>query len=100
MDHQVQIRIKGQIDERWSEWLDGLTITHTGENETLLTGRIQDQSALYGLMSKLRDLGLPLAALEVSEEAATSEKDAPCQATDGCSFPPHGGALADGDKRR
>lgn len=66
--HQVQIRVKGQIDERWSEWLDGLTITHTGEGETLLTGPILDQSALYGLMSKLRDLGLPLAAVRVGED--------------------------------
>jgi hypothetical protein len=61
---QVQIRVEGRIDERWSEWLDGLTVTHTAEDETVLTGLILDQSALYGLMSKLRDLGLPL--LEVT----------------------------------
>lgn len=67
MMHQVQIRVKGQIDERWSEWLDGLTITHS-EGETLLAGPILDQSALYGLISKLRDLGLPLAAVRVGEE--------------------------------
>ena len=66
--HQVQIRVKGQIDERWSEWLDGLAITHTGEDETLLTGPILDHSALYGLMSKLRDLGLPLAEVSVGGE--------------------------------
>ena len=65
---QVEIRVKGQIDERWSEWLDGLAITHTGEGETLLAGPILDQSALYGLMSKLRDLGLPLAAVRVGED--------------------------------
>jgi len=88
MDHQVEIRIKGQIDERWSEWLDGLTITHPGENETVLTGTIQDQSALYGLMSKLRDLGLPLAAVEVSEETPRSENDVPHQKTDGRSSAP------------
>ena len=68
MHHQVQIRVKGQIDERWSEWLDGLTITHTGEDETVLTGSIPDQSALYGLISKLRDLGLPLLAVNLCEE--------------------------------
>jgi hypothetical protein len=67
MNHQVEIRIKGQIDERWSDWLDGLTITHTGEDETVLTGSIPDQAALYGLMSKLRDLGLSLAAVSVDE---------------------------------
>lgn len=69
---QVQIRVKGQIDERWSEWLDGLAITHTGEDETVLTGLIPDQSALYGLMSKLRDLGLSLLAVDVGEEVSMS----------------------------
>jgi hypothetical protein len=68
--HQVQIRVKGQIDERWSEWLDGLTITHAGEDETVLTGSILDQSALYGLISKLRDLGLPLLAVNLYEEVS------------------------------
>jgi hypothetical protein len=57
---QVEIRVKGRIDERWSEWLDGLMITHTDQDETVLTGLIVDQAALCGLMTKLRDLGLPL----------------------------------------
>ena len=59
----VEIRIKGRIDERWSEWLDDLTITHTDQDETVLTGAIVDQAALYGLIDKLRDLGLPLLAV-------------------------------------
>ena len=70
MHHKVQIRVRGQIDERWSEWLDGLTITHTGEDETVLTGSILDQSALYGLISRLRDLGLPLLAVRLFEEVS------------------------------
>jgi hypothetical protein len=57
---QVEIRVAGKIDERWSDWLEGLTITHTAENETVLVGSILDQSALYGLIGRLRDLGLPL----------------------------------------
>ena len=60
---QVEIRVKGQIDERWSEWLDGLTIRHVEADETVLTGPVEDQAALYGLIAKLRDLGLPLAAV-------------------------------------
>ena len=67
---QIQIRVKGQIDERWSDWLDGLTITHTEEGDTVLTGSVQDQSALYGLIAKLRDLGLPLSAINSVEEVA------------------------------
>jgi len=65
---QVQIRVKGQIDERWSEWLDGLTITHIEGEETVLSGEVLDQSALYGLIAKLRDLGLPLLAMNNSIE--------------------------------
>ena len=64
---QVEIRVRGQIDERWSEWLDGLTIAHTDENETVLTGPILDQAALYGLVAKLRDLGLPLSSVSCVE---------------------------------
>ena len=71
---QIQIRVKGQIDERWSEWLDGLTITHTEEGDTVLTGSVLDQSALYGLIAKLRDLGLPLSAMSSVEEVSNERQ--------------------------
>ena len=64
---QVEIRVKGRIDERWSEWLDGLTIRHTAQDESVLSGPILDQAALYGLMSKLRDLGLSLTSVRCAE---------------------------------
>ncbi|MFH1087876.1 MAG: hypothetical protein V1737_04745 [Chloroflexota bacterium] len=57
---QVEIRVKGHVDEHWSDWFSGLTITHTEQGETLLTGSVADQTALYGVLSKLRDLGLQL----------------------------------------
>ena len=56
----VEIRVKGKIDPHWSEWLDGLEICHEGEDETLLTGQVVDQATLYGILKKLRDLGLKL----------------------------------------
>ena len=68
--HQVQIRVRGQIDERWSEWLEGLDVSQSAEDVTVLSGGIRDQPALYGLLSKLRDLGLVLLAVEVGEGAA------------------------------
>ncbi len=64
---QVEIRVKGRIDERWSEWLDGLTIRHTAQHETVLAGAILDQAELYGLISKLRDLGLSLSLVRCVE---------------------------------
>jgi len=65
---QVEIRIKGRINEQWSEWLGGLTISHSDPEATVLTGLVQDQAALYGIISRLRDLGLQLSAVN-SEEA-------------------------------
>jgi hypothetical protein len=71
----VEIRVKGQIDQHWSDWFDDLTVTHTDQNETVLTGPIPDQAALHGLLARLRDLGLPIVSVNLSEvadqEAAT-----------------------------
>lgn len=61
---QYQIRVKGHLDDSWSEWLDGLTITHEEDDTTVLTGTVADQSALYGLLIKLRDLCLTLIAIK------------------------------------
>jgi len=58
-----EIRIRGKLDARWAEWFDGLAIAPDGRGDTLLTGVLQDQAALYGVLRKLRDLGLPLIAV-------------------------------------
>ena len=68
--HQIEIQVKGQIDKRWSEWLEGLTVRHTEEGETVLTGSVVDQAALYRLIAKLRDLGLPLTAVHSIEKVS------------------------------
>jgi len=60
---QVEIRVKDHLDENWSKWLDGFTFTYPGQDETVLTGRVEDQAALYGLIAKLRDLGVRLIAV-------------------------------------
>ena len=66
---RAEIRVKGQLDEHWSDWFDGLTITHTDENETVLTGPVVDQAALHGLLARLRDLRLPIVSVKLSEVA-------------------------------
>jgi hypothetical protein len=58
-----EIRIKGHLDDRWSDWFDGLTITLEESGDTLLTGPVVDQAALYGLLKKIRDLGMPLVSV-------------------------------------
>ena len=64
---KVEIRIKGQISKSWSDWLGGLTVSHTAEGETILTGTVRDQSAMYGVLNKLPGLGLQLISV-ISEE--------------------------------
>ena len=55
-----QIRIKGHLGRQWADWFEGLTITLEDSGETLLTGSVVDQAALYGLLRKVRDVGMPL----------------------------------------
>ena len=54
---RVEIRIEGHLDVKWAEWFEGLDFTYTETGDTLLTGYVPDQAALYGLIAKLRDLG-------------------------------------------
>ena len=61
--HEVTIRIKGEMDQSWSEWFEGFKIEHPEPDETLLTGLVEDQAAFYGLIGKLRDLGVQLTAV-------------------------------------
>jgi hypothetical protein len=58
-----RIRIKGHLRSQWTEWFEGLTITLEEDGNTLLTGPVIDQAALYGLLKKVRDLGMPLLAV-------------------------------------
>jgi hypothetical protein len=55
-----EIRIKGHLADRWTDWFGGLSITLEDNGETLLTGPVVDQAALHGLLKKVRDLGMPL----------------------------------------
>jgi hypothetical protein len=62
-DEVYRIIIKGHLDPEWSDWFDGLTITLVDNGETMLTGPLVDQTALHGVLIKIRDLGLPLLGL-------------------------------------
>ena len=58
-----QVRLKGHLDRQWTDWFGGLTITLEDNGDTLLTGLVTDQAALYGLLKKVRDLGIPLVSV-------------------------------------
>jgi len=57
-----EIRVEGCLTEKWAEWLEGLTLT-LENGETLISGPVTDQAALFGLLKKVRDLGMPLLSL-------------------------------------
>ena len=58
-----QIRVKGHLGSQWKDWFGGLTVTLEDNGETLLTGPVEDQAALHGLLRKVRDLGIPLVSV-------------------------------------
>jgi len=55
-----QIRVQGALEQHWSRWFDNMTITYDADGTTLLAGPVADQAALYGLINRIRDLGLTL----------------------------------------
>ncbi len=59
-----QIRVKSYLDPDWTDWFEGLTITQEENGDTLLTGPVADQAALYGLLKKVRDLGMSLVSVD------------------------------------
>ena len=71
-----QIRLRGYLDDQWTDWFGGLTITLEENGDTLLTGPVVDQAALFGLLKKVRDLGLPLVSIDCVEPGQPDVSDA------------------------
>lgn len=62
-----QIRVKGHLSDRWSDWFGGLTIENQPDGEAVLSGLLPDQAALHGVLNRIRDLGLTLVAVNCVE---------------------------------
>lgn len=69
-----QIRLKGHLDSQWTVWFEDMTITLEDGGDTLLTGPLIDQSALHGLLKKIRDLGMPLVSVNQVQINGTHSK--------------------------
>ena len=69
-----EIKVKGHLDQRWSDWFAGLKLTHLEGNESLLSGPLPDQAALHGLLERIRDLNLTLISVNYSGPT-TSDSD-------------------------
>lgn len=71
-----RIRVKGDLGERWSDWLGGLEIQGGADGTTELVGPIVDQAALHGVIARIRDLGLPLLGVDRVTESQGSPREA------------------------
>lgn len=69
---QCRIRVKEHLDGSWQDWFEGLQITHEQTGTTLFSGSLRDQAALYGVLLKIRQLGLSLLWLD-SDASSGSE---------------------------
>jgi hypothetical protein len=77
MSNYCEIVVKGHLDMDWSEWLEGLTITHNDQGETIISGPIRDQAALYGILVKMRDMVLFLISVKYIVDESFKENDDP-----------------------
>jgi hypothetical protein len=72
---RYEIRVRGHLDARWAEWFDGLSFTYGSDGTTLLCGSVVDQAALYGVLRKVRDLGLLLISVKAADTAQADRSD-------------------------
>jgi hypothetical protein len=63
-----QIRVKGLVDEQWSDYFSGFSITHQDDDISVLVGVVRDQAALFGVLIRIRDLGISLLKVEQLED--------------------------------
>lgn len=68
-----EIRVKGRLDGRWAACFDGLRLTDEGAGITLIYGPVADQAALHGVLTRVRDLGLPL--ISVTRTSSRKEQE-------------------------
>ena len=66
-----EIKISGHLDPKWTDWFNGFRIVPQANDETLLSGAVEDQAALHGLLAKIRDLGLTLLSVNQIKNGTT-----------------------------
>ncbi len=60
-----EIRVAGHLSPQWMDWFEGLTVILEENGNTLLSGPVADQAALYALLKKVRDTGLTLVSVNL-----------------------------------
>lgn len=74
---RYRLRVNGHLEDYWSAWFGGLTLTHENDGTTSLSGDVSDQAALHGLLTRVRDLGLTLIGLEAIDPGDPSSRIGP-----------------------
>jgi hypothetical protein len=74
---RYEIRLTGHLHERWAARFDGMAINRLDDGTSVISGPIADQSALHGLLQRVRDLGLPLLSVERVGTEAPGPTDLP-----------------------
>lgn len=69
---RYEVRLHGQLDQRWTDWFEGFTLTSQSDGTTTLTGRVVDQAALHGLLRRIGDLGVTLISVNITNEMKES----------------------------
>lgn len=72
MPEYIEIKIKGRLDQRWSDWFSGLEVIHLDDDSTRIAGVLPDQAALHGLLERIRDLNLSLISLTCGSPSSKS----------------------------
>ena len=70
MNQFYEIRVRGHLDNRWAALFDGLALAHHENGETVLSGYLADQAALYGVLARIRDLNIVLLSVQRMERKA------------------------------
>jgi hypothetical protein len=72
---RYEIRLHGQLDQRWSDWFGGFTLTTQSDGTTTLSGHVTDQAALHGLLRRVGDLGVTLISLNVNNSKEEPDEE-------------------------
>lgn len=68
MADTYRFRVRGHLDDGWSDWFGGLSVQRRADGTTVLAGPVVDQAALHGVIARIRDLGLPLLSVRQTAE--------------------------------
>ena len=80
--YRYEIRVQGHLDQHWSVWFEGLAITYEADGITVLSGSLVDEAALHGVLIKVRDLSLPLLAVNRFDDSTAESSGCEAKSRD------------------